>query len=71
MVGCVESICDILLVYKYYFICYLILIMFAVLRKIISAKRPIEYDKSLVPRTDTNPESYGYYDTSTFRHILI
>lgn len=45
--------------------------MFAVLRKIISAKRPVEYDKSLVPRTDTNPESYGYYDTSTFRHILI
>lgn len=32
---------------------------FAVVRRVVEAKRPVEYDKSMQPITDRNVDSYG------------
>ncbi len=40
-------------------------------RKILEAKRPLEYDRKLIPRTDTNPESFGFPSLESYMSVVI
>jgi membrane-associated phospholipid phosphatase len=40
-------------------------------RKIISAKRPVEYDSRLQPLTDVNAESFGFPSIESYMSVVI
>lgn len=42
-----------------------------VTRKLLEAKRPVEYDSSLRPTTDTNVESYGFPSLESYMAVVI
>jgi hypothetical protein len=42
-----------------------------VLRKVIQAKRPVEYDRGLQPSTDKHSESYGFPSLESYMAIVV
>lgn len=47
------------------------LIVVMVVRRVVEAKRPFEFDRALQPLTDTNPESFGFPSLESYMSIVV